>query len=121
MMSARDAEREIVERFGERQRDRLAALVTPDVVAEHAAHPVGDPSPALAVVLAAMRQSTTAGKLALLETVVDREWAIVRLSGVPGIPHRIEGSERYRSHDAALHAVFIRRLDEMGLGRGAPR
>jgi branched-chain amino acid transport system permease protein len=113
--SAQHAEQEISAAFARRQREHLARLVTPELIAEHAARPIGDPSPALALVLAAMRQSPTAGKLALLETSVEREWAIVRLSGEPGTPHDSTDPERYTTRDAALHAVFLRRLAEMGL------
>jgi len=114
-MSARAAESEIVGLFAVRQRRRLAELVDADLVAEHAARPIGDPSPALAVVLAAMRQAPTAAKLAAFETVVGREWAVIRLSGEPGVPHRFVGTERYSSHHEVLHAVFLLRLAELGL------
>ena len=100
---------------GARQRGQLAVLVTKDVIAEHRAAPVGDHSPALSALLVALRQAPVRGKLALLETVSGKEWVIIRLSGEPGVPHRVDGARRYSSLDRALHAVFMQRLADLGL------
>ena len=48
---------------------------------------------------------------------------IIRLSGEPGVPHDLSDTARYSTLDEALHAVFLRRLAEIGLtaGPGGPR
>ena len=112
---ATDAEAEVERRFAAGQRDRLAAIVSAAVIEEHRTAPVGDHSPALSALLTAMRQAPVAQKLALLETKAGAEWMIVRLSGEPGVPHDLSDSARYTTLDAALHAVFLRRLVELGL------
>jgi branched-chain amino acid transport system permease protein len=110
-----DPEAEIERLFASRQRDRLAAFVSAEVIEEHRATPVGNHSPALSALLTAMRQAPVANKLALLETKPGEEWMIVRLSGEPGEPHDLSDAARYTTLDAALHAVFLRRLAELGL------
>jgi branched-chain amino acid transport system permease protein len=113
--SAADGEAEIERCFARHQRARLAAIVSAQLVEEHRTAPVGDHSPALTAVLTALRQAPVAGKLALLETKVGEEWMIIRLSGERGVPHDLSDTARYTTLDAALHAVFLRRLAALGV------
>lgn len=106
---------EVERLFATRQRDRLSAILSAEVIEEHRMAPVGNHSPALSALLAAMRQAPVANKLALLETKPGEEWMIVRLSGEPGVPHDLSDAARYTTLDTALHAVFLRRLSELGL------
>jgi branched-chain amino acid transport system permease protein len=116
-----DSIAEIERLFASRQRDRLAAIVSADVIEEHRTAPVGDHTPALSALLAALRQAPVASKLALLETEPGAEWMIIRISGAPGVPHDLSDTARYTTLDAALHAVFLRRLAELGLLAGPRR
>ena len=98
----------------------LAALVTDETVEEHRREPAGHHSPALAQVLAYLRQAPTAGKLAAHAVDPGRQWQVVRLSGEPGVPHDLSDPDRFGSEDAVAHEVFLRRLAELGLRpRGA--
>jgi branched-chain amino acid transport system permease protein len=111
----RDRESEARSVFDANLRERLIALVTPDLVEEHRRNPVGHHSPALAVVLAALRQAPTRGKLALLAIEPGRQWMIMRLSGQPGVAHDLSDPARFSDENVALHEVFLRRLGELGV------
>jgi len=93
----------------------LVALVTPELVAEHGARPSGHHSPALAQLLAYFAQAPVARKLAILATVPGREWRILAISGSPLAPHGEPGPEVFASAEAARHAVFLRRLEALGV------
>ena len=108
-------EAEVVARFRARQRARLAHIVTPEVIAEHRATPIGNHSPGLSTLLTWLRQAPTLDKLALLETRPGEEWMTVRLSGSQGVPHHVDETTRHTTLEAALHEVFLQRLEESGL------
>jgi branched-chain amino acid transport system permease protein len=95
--------------------EQLAALVTPELIEEHRRNPIGLHSPELERVLRHLRRSATAGKLVLVCTRRDAEWAIGRLSGVRGIGPALVGDERFGSLAAAEHAVLLARLAALGL------
>ena len=99
----------------------LAALVSEELVEEHRRRPTGHHSPALAQVLAYVRQAPTAGKLAAYAVEPGRRWQVVRLSGEPGTPHDMADPARYASEDQVAHEIFLRRLDELGLRPRRPR
>ncbi len=101
------------------RRALLRALVSPELVAEHAARPVGHHSPALAQLLAVFRQAPVAGKLALYAPEPGARWQIIRLSGSQGVPHDMSDSARFSSLEDALHEVFLRRLVDYGLATRA--
>lgn len=111
----RDRDVDVLELFLERRRDRLAALVTGPLIEEHRHRPIGDHSPGLAAVLVAMREQPVAGKLALYESVADREWQVIRLAGERATAHDLSGPDHHSSLADALHAVFVQRLVEWGL------
>ena len=98
----------------------LAPLVTDELVEEHRRRPVGHHSPALAQVLAYLRQAPTAGKLAAYAVEPGRSWQVVRLSGVPGRPHDLSDPARFASEAEVGHEIFLRRLAELGLRPGDP-
>lgn len=107
----------------------LAELVTPALVAEHRRQPIGTHSPALAWVLAYLRQAPTAGKLVVharrpapgdagrAGDSGPGPYSLVKLSGQPGGPHE-QLAGRFATEEEALHAVFLRRLSDYGLDRG---
>jgi hypothetical protein len=93
----------------------LEATITPDLVDEHRRHPRGRHSPALALVLAYLRQAPVAGKLVAYASVPGCEWRILRLSGQPGVPPDASDSRTFDSEDQVAHEIFLTRLDELGL------
>lgn len=118
----RDREPDALSLFEASLRARLADLVTPELLDEHRRNPVGHHSPALGVVLTALRQAPTQKKLALLAIEPGPQWMIIRLSGRPGVAHDMSDPARFLDENAALHEVFVRRLDELGVhtsGRAA--
>jgi hypothetical protein len=120
----RDREPEACAGFDAAVRSRLASLVDAAVIEEHRRSPTGTHSPVLALVLAYLRQAPVAGKLVLV-LVPDaierrRRWAVMRLSGVPGIAHERVDSREFDDLGEAQHAVFLARLDALGIPGGAP-
>jgi branched-chain amino acid transport system permease protein len=93
----------------------LKAILTADVVDEHRRHPKGHHSPALALVLAYLRQAPVAGKLVAYASVPGREWRIFRLSGQPGVPPDVSDPRTFDSEDKVAHEIFLIRLDELGV------
>lgn len=102
--------------IGERMlAEQLRTLVTPQLIEEHRRRPIGSHSPALERVLRHLRRQTPAGKLVLICTRRDAEWAVGRLSGVRGVGPTLVDDERFDSLAAAEHGVFLRRLAALGL------
>jgi branched-chain amino acid transport system permease protein len=101
----------------------LEATITPDVVQEHRRSPKGRHSPALALILAYLRQAPTPGKLVAYASVPGREWRILRLWGQPGVPLDASDPRTFDSEDQVAHEIFLTRLDELGLSghREGPR
>jgi hypothetical protein len=116
------------EAVGVRRREierQLSDLVTPELVDEHRRSPAGHHPPALAHVLAYLRQAPTEGKLALFSPRA-APLRILRLSGIQGKPHEDLGPAGARPDDGAggmsddvceddaAHDVFLRRLRALG-------
>ena len=111
----RDRESEVQSVFDANLRARLTELVTPDLIEEHRRNPVGHHSPALGIVLTALRQVPTRGKLAVWAIEPARQWMIIRLSGQQGVAHDLSDPGRFFDEDEVLHEVFLRRLGEAGV------
>jgi hypothetical protein len=101
----------------------LEATITPEVVEEHRQSPKGRHSPALALILAYLRQAPTTGKLVAYASFPGREWRMLRLSGQPGVPPDASDPRIFDSEDLVAHEIFLTRLDELGLSghREGPR
>ncbi|HTX62880.1 MAG TPA: hypothetical protein VMD28_04540 [Acidimicrobiales bacterium] len=110
---AHDVRRREIER-------QLLDLLTPELVEEHRRSPVGRHSPALAQVLAYLRQMPTEGKLAIYSPRA-APLRVLRLSGVQGKPHDDLGPAGAQpdgvAEDVAAHDVFLRRLRALGADR----
>lgn len=108
--------REILRMHSERSSDLLRSLVTDEVIAEHRLAPLApSKTPALRAILDVMRQAPVAGKLAILALRPGSEYQIIRLSGEYGKDNELTDLRRYRDENDALHEVFLRRLDELGV------
>lgn len=102
-------------RFDKRLRDRLKALITPELIAEHAAAPLGPHSDALARVLNYFRRGEMPDKYAILQDGPPEAWtySVLALSGEPGKPPRVVDDRTYATRDEAYHAVFLLRINDL--------
>ncbi len=109
--------------FSAARRARLRSLVTPELIAEHAADPAGYGTrhgAALQEVLVALRSAPTVGKPFAWIEVPYRRYRLGTLQG-RGTAPVIDRRTLYRSEAEAIHAVFLARLEWLGLGPGARR
>jgi branched-chain amino acid transport system permease protein len=101
------------------QASYLRTLVSPEVIEEHRAKPLGQHSEPLERLLHYFREQPMAGKYAVLHERESGKFRIVALSGVRGVPPRPVGEERFATAEAAYHGLFLRRVEElMGGGVG---
>jgi branched-chain amino acid transport system permease protein len=110
----RDREPEARAHFEASVRQRLAELVDAALIEEHRRSPIGTHTPALARVLAYLRQAPVAAKLVLHAVEPRRRWTVLRLSGVPGVAHERIDDRVFDDRAEAEHAVFLARLAALG-------
>jgi branched-chain amino acid transport system permease protein len=97
-----------------KQREKIKALITEELIAEHAARPLGQHSDTLERVLQYFRRQPQAGKYIIVTTKPWEEYRIGVLSGVRGKTAEIlEDSETFPTEDAAMHGVFLRRVRDL--------
>ncbi len=96
-----------------KQRERIKALITDDLIAEHAARPLGQHSDALERVLQYFRRQPQPGKYIIVMTEPWAGFKIGVLSGVRGETATILDDETFASEDEALHGIFTRRVREL--------
>jgi len=101
------------ERFDAQLRERLRALITDELIAEHAERPLGQHSDALERVLNYLRRAPTRGKYVIVCTRPWQEWRIGVLSGERGVPPRLLEGSTFRSEAEALHGVFLQRIRDL--------
>lgn len=112
-MQVVDKQIEVYLEFNRRLRARLRALLTPELIAEHEAHPLGPHSDALQRVLNYFRQQPQPGKYILVAVRPWEEYRIAVLSGERGRLHRVLDDERFSSEEAGLHGIFLRRVRDL--------
>ena len=101
-------------RFDKRLRDRLKALVTPDVIEEHRQKPLGQHSDALSRLLNYFRRGEVADKYAIIRQAGNfHSYKIVAFSGVRGAPPRLVDDRIYTDINEAYHAVFLLRVNDL--------
>jgi hypothetical protein len=106
-------------RFRSGVRRRVAALVTPELVAEHAARPLGPHSDDLARVLTYLRGADVEDKHVVLTIRPDRAFRIGRIRQADrSRPLALDDAEQ-PSLQAALHEIFVRRIAELRADEGA--
>jgi branched-chain amino acid transport system permease protein len=96
-----------------KQREKIKALITDELIAEHEAKPLGQHSDALERVLQYFRRQPAAGKYLIVATKPWGEYRIGVLSGVRGQPPAIVDDETFASEDEALHGIFLRRVRDL--------
>ena len=109
-----DRELLVRERFERRLCERLARLLSDDVIAEHAARPLGPHSDELAHVLTYFRRAPIEGKPLVLAVERDRLWRVGRISRADPAskPLAIE-PDVYDSYESALHGAFLLSVSEL--------
>ena len=101
-------------RFQKRLRDRLKALITPELIEEHRQRPLGQHSDALNRVLNHFRRGEVADKYAIMRQPGQfHSYKIVAFSGVRGAPPRLVDDKIYDDINQAYHAVFLLRVNDL--------
>lgn len=100
-------------RYDKMQRDFLKKLVTPELIAEHEATPLGQHSEPLERLLLYFRRQPLPDKYAIQVVEPFSAYRIVALSGQRGVAPRIVEDKLYQSQDAAYHGVFMRRVHDL--------
>jgi len=104
----------IVGRVFERNlRDRLRGWITPELIDEHAAKPLGQHSDHLERMLNYFRKAPIPDKYAVYCEVPFTRYRVVALAGIPGVPPRVVDDKVYSTLDEAYHAVFLRRVNDL--------
>jgi hypothetical protein len=104
----------VFEHWDRKQRERIRALVTDELVEEHARKPLGQHSDTLERVLSYFRRQPNAGKYVIVATEPWREYRIAVLTGERGKVPAIVDEETFATEEAAMHGVFLRRLRDLG-------
>lgn len=112
----RDRQLEVGELFDRGARHRTAALLTDDVIAEHAANPSGPHGDALQRVLRYFRRAPIPGKFVIVAVRPWAEYRIAALSGVRGEAPTLLDDGPYATEADAMHGVFLRRVERLRAG-----
>ena len=114
MVAVVDRQLQVYADWDAKQRERIKALITDELIAEHAARPLGQHSDALERVLAYFRRQPQEGKYIIVAVRPWEEYRIGALTGVRGQAARIlDDSESYPTEEAAMHGVFLRRVRDL--------
>lgn len=109
----RDKDQIYFRRFDKKLRDHLKTLVTPELIEEHRLKPLGQHSDALERVLNYFRAAGGENKYVLYEMKANREYKIIVTTGKKGVPPREVDGVVYTNKDEALHAVFLKRVQDL--------
>lgn len=96
-----------------KQRQRIAALITDDLIEEHRRKPLGQHSDTLERVLQYFRRQPQAGKYVGVMTVPWKKYRIGVLPGVRGQSAEILDDEVFATEEAVLHGIFLRRVRDL--------
>lgn len=112
-MEMLDRQQQVYEDWDCKMRARMRALVTDELIAEHARQPLGQHSDALERVLAYFRRQPTPGKYVVVATAPWEEYRVGVLTGERGKPARILAEEAFATEEEAMHGVFLRRIRDL--------
>jgi branched-chain amino acid transport system permease protein len=104
------------ERFHRIARERVRGLLSDELIAEHAARPLGPHSDSLARVLHFMRAAEMEGKEVLLSMETDRRWRIARVTRVDKVRPLVLVGDDFTSCEEALHTIFLHRVEALRNG-----
>jgi branched-chain amino acid transport system permease protein len=99
--------------FERRLRPRIRALLSDELIAEHAAAPLGQHSDDLQRVMNYFRRQPQPGKYILVATKPWQEYRIGTLSGRRGAVVKILGDETFASEEEGLHGIFLQRVADL--------
>jgi branched-chain amino acid transport system permease protein len=110
-----DRQQVYFQRFDQRMRARLRKLITPELIAEHAAKPLGQHSDTLERVINYFRRAPIANKYVIRRhgPFTAATFSIMVFPEQPGGPPRPVGTATYATAAAAHHAVFLLRVDDL--------
>ncbi|MEC4815479.1 MAG: hypothetical protein SAK29_19700 [Scytonema sp. PMC 1069.18] len=96
--------------------ENVKRLVNQSIVSEHASNPIGKHSDDLQRILVYLRkpQLQLRNKYVIVCIQPYQKWCIGKLSGVRGVPPQIYEEECFGSEAEAEHAIFIKRIKELG-------
>ncbi len=103
-------------RFDEKLRERLRALITDELIAEHKENPLGfrgHHSPDLQFILNYFRRSPQAGKYIIVASVPWQEYRIGVLSGVRGVEPEVLEEPVFATEEEAIHGTFLARVRDL--------
>ena len=111
-----DRQQLVYARFVEQQKAQLRPLITEDLIEEHRRRPLGQHSDGLMRLLNLFRRTPA---YALYSRTPCLEFQVIRLPVPAGSePHPIEDIV-YTDQNEALHAVFLRNLEDLMRSAGA--
>jgi len=99
--------------FERRLRPKIRALLTEELIAEHAAKPLGPHSDDLQRVMNYFRRQPQPGKYILVAIKPWEEYRIGTLSGQRGKVVKILGDATFASEEEGLHGIFLRRVADL--------
>jgi branched-chain amino acid transport system permease protein len=100
-------------RYDKMQRDYLKTLVSPQVIEEFKAKPVGQHSEPLERLLNYFQRQALPDKYAVMVVEQFKAYRIVALSGQRGVAPRLVEEKIYPTIDEAYRGIFLRRLQEL--------
>ena len=101
------------ERFDKQLRAHLRTLITPALIEEYRASPLGQHSDDLERVLNYFRRAPFGGKYVLFELEANRKYKIVTTTARDGgLPEDVDGTV-YTDKNEALRVVFLKRVDAL--------
>ncbi len=108
-----DRARIVHQRFRERSRERVLSLVDDELIAEHAADPLGPHSDGLERVLVYLRTGPLAGKEVVVCEQPFARYRLARLGEAKGDLPAPLSDEVYRTLEEAEHAIFLLRVEAL--------
>jgi branched-chain amino acid transport system permease protein len=100
-------------RFDKMQREYLKSIISPELIEEFKARPVGQHSEALERLLNYFRRQPQNDKYAVMVVEQFKAYRIVALSGVRGVAPRLVEDKIYPSIEEAYKGVFLRRVQDL--------
>ena len=109
----RDKQTIFMRRFDNWQREELKRLISDELIDEHQRTNGQRRSDPLERVLTYFRRAAVADKYAVLAVKPFAEYRLVAMSGRRGVPPRAVDDKVYTTPDEAVHAVFLKRVQDL--------
>lgn len=105
---------DVLDKLDERiAREQILPRIDDELIQEHEGQPIGQHSDDLQRVLHYFRRQPPHGKYIIAEVERNEEWCLGVLSGERGEPPELLRDTTFESLEAAQHAVFTRRVEEL--------